>query len=94
MIEVEDLVVRYRDQVALDGASLRVADGEFVLVGGPSGCGKSTLARVLAGLIPAVIDASLGGRVRVARLDPTRASRAELATRSLATPRGPRAGAR
>jgi ABC-type sugar transport system ATPase subunit len=35
---------------ALDGVSLTVADGEFVVVVGPSGCGKSTLLRVLAGL--------------------------------------------
>lgn len=35
---------------ALDGLSLTVADGEFVVVVGPSGCGKTTLLRVLAGL--------------------------------------------
>ena len=38
-----------------EGVSLAIEPGEFVLVSGPSGCGKSTLARVLAGLVPAVI---------------------------------------
>ena len=35
---------------ALDGASLTVAQGDFVSLVGPSGCGKSTLLRLIAGL--------------------------------------------
>src|SRR6187431_1366789 len=35
---------------ALDGVSLAVADGEFLVLVGPSGCGKSTLLRAVAGL--------------------------------------------
>jgi len=34
----------------VQGVSLEIADGEFMVLVGPSGCGKSTLLRMLAGL--------------------------------------------
>jgi ABC-type lipoprotein export system ATPase subunit len=48
------------DAAALQGLSLRVADGEVLAVLGPSGSGKSTLLRLLAGL-----DRPSAGLVRV-----------------------------
>ncbi len=45
---------------ALDGFSLDVSDGEFVVVVGPSGSGKSTLLRLVAGL-----ERPTKGRVRL-----------------------------
>jgi multiple sugar transport system ATP-binding protein len=50
-IELRNVVKRFADGTpALDGITLDVADGEFMILVGPSGCGKSTLLRVVAGL--------------------------------------------
>ena len=51
------------DTPAVDGFSLDVSDGEFVVLVGPSGCGKSTTLRMVAGLeIPTSGTISIGGR--------------------------------
>jgi len=47
---VEDVSVRFGATLALDHASLDVAEAEVVALLGPSGSGKSTLLRVVAGL--------------------------------------------
>jgi multiple sugar transport system ATP-binding protein len=50
-IRLERVTKVYGDEVlAVDDASLEVADGEFMVLVGPSGCGKSTLLRLIAGL--------------------------------------------
>lgn len=50
-----DRITKYFDDggeqiVAVDDASIDIADGEFLVLVGPSGCGKSTTLRMIAGL--------------------------------------------
>ena len=56
-------VYAHGDAPAVDGFSLEVADGEFLVLVGPSGCGKSTTLRMVAGLeLPSSGRISIGGR--------------------------------
>jgi multiple sugar transport system ATP-binding protein len=49
--------------IAVDDVTLRIEDGEFMVLVGPSGCGKSTLLRAIAGLEDATAGTiSIGGR--------------------------------
>ena len=59
MIELKNVSFRYGseerkeyEQNSLNGVSLIIRDGEFVLLTGPSGCGKTTILRLINGLIP------------------------------------------
>jgi multiple sugar transport system ATP-binding protein len=66
-LTVHDLRVSYGRVVALDGVSLEVLPGEFMVLLGPSGCGKSTLLGAIAGLLPLASGrVMLGGRDLVA----------------------------
>ena len=49
-IVIENVTKRFGNFVAVDDATLTVADKEFVVLLGPSGCGKTTLLRAVAGL--------------------------------------------
>lgn len=50
---------------AVRDLSLRLGDGEFVVLVGPSGCGKTTTLRLLAGLEePTAGEIRIGGRVQ------------------------------
>jgi putative ABC transport system ATP-binding protein len=60
LIEAHDLSRAFGRVRALDGVSLSVREGEWVVVMGPSGSGKTTLLNVLAGL-----DRPTGGAVAV-----------------------------
>jgi multiple sugar transport system ATP-binding protein len=50
-IILDHVTKRYPDgALAVDGFTMDIADGEFVILVGPSGCGKSTTLNMIAGL--------------------------------------------
>jgi multiple sugar transport system ATP-binding protein len=49
-IRLAEVTKSFGAVTAVDGISLEIADGEFLVLVGPSGCGKSTLLRMIAGL--------------------------------------------
>src|SRR5512132_1204227 len=63
-IEVEGLVRRFKDVVAVDGIDLTVAPGEIYGFLGPNGAGKSTTVHMLTTLLPPT-----AGRATVAGFD-------------------------
>ncbi|ELZ82459.1 glycerol-3-phosphate ABC-type transporter ATP-binding protein [Haloferax elongans ATCC BAA-1513] len=69
-IELDSVTKRFEDVTAVDGISLAVEPGEFLVLVGPSGCGKSTTLRMIAGL-ETVSDGSLEiGGERVNGVEP------------------------
>ena len=51
MIELDRLVQKFGDVVAVDGISIRVSAGEVLALLGPNGAGKTTTVRVLAAVL-------------------------------------------
>ena len=68
VVQVQDLVRRFGNFVAVDHVSFEVQRGEIFGLLGPNGAGKTTTFRMLCGLLPAS-----GGRLRVAGADLRRA---------------------
>ena len=75
---------------AVDGLTLEIGDGEFMVLVGPSGCGKSTLLRMIAGLEEVSDGAILIGDEDVTDFAPRSrdiiAVTAEMKIRALGTP--------
>ncbi len=71
-ILIKHLVKRFGKVEAVSDVSLRIADGEFLVLLGPSGCGKSTILRAVAGLEDADSgEIVIGGRL-VNFIDPVK----------------------
>src|SRR5215472_3826510 len=64
MIELEHLVKRFGDLVAVNDLSLKVERGEFFAVLGPNAAGKTTSLKILAGLMK-----PSAGHARIAGFD-------------------------
>ncbi|MBP5284512.1 MAG: ABC transporter ATP-binding protein [Kiritimatiellae bacterium] len=65
-LEAVSKVYSRGDRPAVDGFSLDVKDGEFVVLVGPSGCGKSTTLRMVAGL-----ETPTSGKISIGETDVT-----------------------
>ena len=51
VIEIRNATAAYGENEVLNGVSLSVKNGEFIVMIGPSGCGKTTLLKMINGLV-------------------------------------------
>jgi multiple sugar transport system ATP-binding protein len=65
-ITLENVEKAFGATKIIQGASLEIEDGSFVVFVGPSGCGKTTLLRLIAGL-----EDVTGGQIRIDGADVT-----------------------
>ena len=64
LVEIDAVVKRFGDFVAVRRMDLSIDKGEFIAIMGPSGCGKTTTLRMLAGLDqPSEGQIRIGGKV-------------------------------
>ena len=69
-VQIRDVRKSFGPTPVIQGVSVDIADGEFVVLVGPSGCGKSTLLRMVAGLETITAgEIAIDGRV-VNKLEP------------------------
>lgn len=61
LVELDGVVKRFGDVIAVRRMDLQIQKGEFIAIMGPSGCGKTTTLRMLAGL-----DTPSEGEIRIA----------------------------
>jgi osmoprotectant transport system ATP-binding protein len=76
MIQLEELTKRFPGQVAVDGVSMDIPEGEIVAFVGPSGCGKTTTLKMINRLIEPT-----SGSIFLAGEDVTRINADELRRR-------------
>jgi NitT/TauT family transport system ATP-binding protein len=64
-IQLKGVSVSFGSVRALSDIHFAVEENEIVALIGPSGCGKSTLLRVVAGIVPGMVPATLLGDISV-----------------------------
>ena len=68
MLELRNASVTYGAAPAVSNATIRVAEGELVVIVGPNGAGKTTLINAMAGLHPLASGTLLFGGCDISRL--------------------------
>lgn len=70
MISLEHVTKSYGDGLAVDDLSLRITEGDVVVLVGPSGCGKTTTLRMINRLVEPTAGRILIGGIDIATLKP------------------------